>query len=117
MQICWGNNLEMVVLLAISLETGVRLGFCWGATWKLVLATSQLVYLSSNLKVRFSKMESELKRFGLSVAVGAKGSWACILVAASGRVVVLLSSLMQEGEYFHAYGGTVCFTEKNCSLN
>jgi hypothetical protein len=39
----------MLVLLGISLETGARLRFCWGATWKPVLGTSLLVYLSSNL--------------------------------------------------------------------
>jgi hypothetical protein len=48
-QVCWGNNLEMLVLLGISLETGTRLGFCWAATWKLMLGTNLLVYLSSNL--------------------------------------------------------------------
>ena len=49
MQICWSNNLEMLVLLEIGLETGARLEFCWGTTWKLMLGTSLLVYLSSNL--------------------------------------------------------------------
>ena len=46
-QVCWGNNLETLVLciletlllLGISLETGARLRFCWGATWKLMLDT------------------------------------------------------------------------------
>jgi hypothetical protein len=47
-QVCWGNNLEMLVLLGITLETRARLGFCWGATWKLMLGTSLSVYLSSN---------------------------------------------------------------------
>jgi hypothetical protein len=28
-QVCWGNNLEMLVLLGISLETGAGLRFCW----------------------------------------------------------------------------------------
>ena len=27
MQVCWGNNLETLVLLGISLETGARLDF------------------------------------------------------------------------------------------
>ena len=39
----------MLVLLGIRLESRARLGFCWGATWKLMLGTSLLVYLSSNL--------------------------------------------------------------------
>ena len=30
MQVSWGNNLETLLLLGISLETGARLGFCWG---------------------------------------------------------------------------------------
>ena len=46
---CWGCNLETLLLLGISLETRARLRFCWGATWKLMLDTSLLVYLSSNL--------------------------------------------------------------------
>jgi hypothetical protein len=46
---CGGCNLETLVLLGISLETGARLRFCWRATWKLMLDTSLLVYLSSNL--------------------------------------------------------------------
>ena len=29
-QVCWGNNMEILVLLEISLETGARLQFCWG---------------------------------------------------------------------------------------
>jgi hypothetical protein len=36
-------------LLGINLETGARLRFCWGATWKPMLGTSLLVDLSSNL--------------------------------------------------------------------
>ena len=46
---CWGCNLETLFLLRISLETRARLRFCWGATWKLMLDTSLLVYLSLNL--------------------------------------------------------------------
>jgi len=34
----------MLVLLGISLETGARLGFCWEATWKLMLGTSLSLY-------------------------------------------------------------------------
>ena len=30
-----GNNLEMLVLLGVSLETGARFRFCWWVTWKL----------------------------------------------------------------------------------
>jgi hypothetical protein len=29
-QVCWGYNLETLVLLGISLETGARLRFCLG---------------------------------------------------------------------------------------
>lgn len=32
-QVCWGNNLETLVL-GISLDTGARLGFCWGGNLK-----------------------------------------------------------------------------------
>ena len=39
----------MLALLGKSLETGARLQFHWEASWKLVLGTSVLVYLSSNL--------------------------------------------------------------------
>jgi hypothetical protein len=46
---CWGCNLETLVLLGIGLETEARLGFYWGSTWKLMLGTCLLVYLSSNL--------------------------------------------------------------------
>lgn len=35
----------MLVLLGIILETG----FCWRATWKLMLGSSLLVYLSSDI--------------------------------------------------------------------
>jgi hypothetical protein len=37
-------------LLKICLETRARLRFYWGKTWKLMLDTSLLVYLSLNLK-------------------------------------------------------------------
>ena len=49
--VCWGNNLETLVLLGISLETGARLGFCWGqGSGNLeTSARYQPVYLSSNL--------------------------------------------------------------------
>lgn len=41
-----GNNLETLDLLGISLETGARVKFCCGATWKLMLGIRLLVYLS-----------------------------------------------------------------------
>ena len=40
LQICWSNNMETLVLLGISIETGDRLGFGWGAMWKLLLSAS-----------------------------------------------------------------------------
>ena len=49
--ITWGCSSigEMLVLLEASLETGARVECCWVVTWKLVLGTDLLVYLSSNL--------------------------------------------------------------------
>lgn len=41
-------NLE-ISLVAVSLDTGARSGFCWGLTWKLMLDTGLLIYLSSNI--------------------------------------------------------------------
>jgi hypothetical protein len=49
MQVSWGNNLETLLLLVISLKTAARLRFCWGATWKPMLDTNLLVYLNPNL--------------------------------------------------------------------
>jgi hypothetical protein len=37
----------MQVLLGVSLETGTKLMICWEVTWKLMLGTILLVYLSS----------------------------------------------------------------------
>jgi hypothetical protein len=48
-QVGWGNNLEMLVLLGVSLETGARLRFCGGVTWKLMLGIGLLVCLGLNL--------------------------------------------------------------------
>jgi hypothetical protein len=59
-QICWGitwklvldaafvgrNNQEIQVLLGSTLETGARLRFSYGVTWKQELSTGLLVYLS-----------------------------------------------------------------------
>jgi hypothetical protein len=43
-----GNNLETLVLLGVSLETGAGLCFfVGGVTWKLILDTNLLVCLSS----------------------------------------------------------------------
>ena len=41
--------LEVQICLENNLETGARQRCCWEVTWKLVLGTGLLVYLSLNL--------------------------------------------------------------------
>ena len=48
-QVLVANNLEMLVLLVVSLKTGARFKFCWEVNGKLMLSTGLLVYLNSNL--------------------------------------------------------------------
>ena len=43
-----GDQPEDKGLVGVSLETEARLGFSW-VTWKLLLSTSLLVYLSSSI--------------------------------------------------------------------
>ena len=67
----------MLVLLGISLETGARLRLYQGATWKLMVGASLLVYLSLDLGLENSgslkwSLASEKKMTIASLHTGEK---------------------------------------------